>query len=199
VENNIMKTLREYIDQLDEISRRDLLRGAGATAGLAVTDAISAPFKHITHIDQMTNEPTGKYTIVKSDNNQASIIILNRDELGGVTIIVPGYIDADIKTRGIFPLQAQGRIKFGNGPVLSVTFSQLSIGNTAVISTPGIGKKILTHAGEMKIEIPLSRSGVVVYKFTLEPDTISREQSKNLKELADPHAIDRIEKLVKYK
>ena len=30
-----MKTLREYIDQLDEISRRDFLRGAGATAGLA--------------------------------------------------------------------------------------------------------------------------------------------------------------------
>jgi colicin import membrane protein len=30
-----MKTLREYLDQLDEISRRDFLRGAGATAGLA--------------------------------------------------------------------------------------------------------------------------------------------------------------------
>jgi hypothetical protein len=30
-----MKTLREYIDQLDEISRRDFIKGAGATAGLA--------------------------------------------------------------------------------------------------------------------------------------------------------------------
>jgi hypothetical protein len=35
-----MKTLREYIDQLDEISRRDFLKGAGATVGLA---AIGAP------------------------------------------------------------------------------------------------------------------------------------------------------------
>jgi hypothetical protein len=35
-----MKTLREYIDQLDEISRRDFIKGAGATAGLA---AIGAP------------------------------------------------------------------------------------------------------------------------------------------------------------
>jgi hypothetical protein len=35
-----MKTLREYIDQLDEISRRDFLKGAGATAGLA---AVGAP------------------------------------------------------------------------------------------------------------------------------------------------------------
>jgi len=32
-----MKTLREYIDQLDEISRRDFLKGVGATAGLAAT------------------------------------------------------------------------------------------------------------------------------------------------------------------
>jgi hypothetical protein len=28
-----MKTLREYIDKIDEISRRDFLRGAGAVAG----------------------------------------------------------------------------------------------------------------------------------------------------------------------
>jgi hypothetical protein len=37
-----MKTLREYIDQLDEISRRDFIKGAGATAGLA---AMGAPTK----------------------------------------------------------------------------------------------------------------------------------------------------------
>ena len=30
-----MKTLREYIDQLDEISRRDFIKGTAATAGLA--------------------------------------------------------------------------------------------------------------------------------------------------------------------
>ena len=34
-----MKTLREYIDQLDEISRRDFIKGAGATAGLAAMGA----------------------------------------------------------------------------------------------------------------------------------------------------------------
>jgi hypothetical protein len=39
-----MKTLREYIDQLDEISRRDFLKGAGATAGLAAMGA-AAPAK----------------------------------------------------------------------------------------------------------------------------------------------------------
>jgi hypothetical protein len=35
-----MKTLREYIDQLDEISRRDFLKGAGATAALAGAGAL---------------------------------------------------------------------------------------------------------------------------------------------------------------
>ncbi len=35
-----MKTLREYMDQLDEISRRDALKYAGATAGLAAADAL---------------------------------------------------------------------------------------------------------------------------------------------------------------
>ena len=35
-----MKTLREYIDRLDEISRRDFLKGAGATAGLAAGSAL---------------------------------------------------------------------------------------------------------------------------------------------------------------
>jgi hypothetical protein len=42
-----MKTLREYIDQLDEISRRDFLKGAGAatvagTAGLVGLDQYSS-------------------------------------------------------------------------------------------------------------------------------------------------------------
>ena len=34
-----MKTLREYIDQLDEITRRDFLRGAGAALGSVVLGA----------------------------------------------------------------------------------------------------------------------------------------------------------------
>jgi hypothetical protein len=50
-----MKTLREYIDQLDEISRRDFLKGAGATAGLAAmgAQAQNAPR------DAVAYKPTG--------------------------------------------------------------------------------------------------------------------------------------------
>ena len=40
-----MKTLREYIDKIDEISRRDFLKGAGAAAagaGLAMANPTKA-------------------------------------------------------------------------------------------------------------------------------------------------------------
>jgi len=37
-----MKTLREIMDQLDEISRRDLLKGAGAAAVAGATDSANA-------------------------------------------------------------------------------------------------------------------------------------------------------------
>ena len=51
-----MKTLREYIDQLDEISRRDFLKGAGAAAGLSILgkpgQAIAQAFKHYNFTDE---------------------------------------------------------------------------------------------------------------------------------------------------
>ena len=46
-----MKTLREYIDQLDEISRRDFLKGAGATAGLAAIGDVQAQKSRYTSAD----------------------------------------------------------------------------------------------------------------------------------------------------
>ena len=192
--------IREMLDSLDEISRRDFLKGAGATAGLAATDAISAPFKHSTPVDPMTNKSIGKFTTIKSDNNQAFISILNSGP-GSVSINVPEYIDTQIKTRSVFPLQAQGRIKFGNGPVLPITLGQFKIGKFAIIDTAGIRQKILTHTGEMKIEIPLSRSGAVVYKFTIEPDATSQELAKNNKDLdeASDDAVARILELSKNK
>jgi hypothetical protein len=48
-----MKTLREYIDQLDEISRRDFLKGAGATAGLAAVGAPKAQTSESEIVEQM--------------------------------------------------------------------------------------------------------------------------------------------------
>jgi anaerobic selenocysteine-containing dehydrogenase len=56
-----MKTLREYIDQLDEISRRDFLKGAGATVGAT---ALGAP----KDAKSLTFDPqTNTYTFDQTD------------------------------------------------------------------------------------------------------------------------------------
>jgi hypothetical protein len=49
-----MKTLREYIDQLDEISRRDFIKGAGATAGLAAMGAPGLALANSPYINSFT-------------------------------------------------------------------------------------------------------------------------------------------------
>jgi hypothetical protein len=53
-----MKTLREYLDQLDEISRRDFLKGAGATAGLAAVGAPKDAEAQTTNYVQLANYAT---------------------------------------------------------------------------------------------------------------------------------------------
>jgi TAT (twin-arginine translocation) pathway signal sequence len=62
-----MKTLREYIDQLDEISRRDFLKGAGATAGLAAMGA-SQPAMSEENYGQIVYDMLWLYEICKGDN-----------------------------------------------------------------------------------------------------------------------------------
>jgi hypothetical protein len=89
-----MKTLREYIDQLDEISRRDALKYAGATAagaalgvaGKTAYDQSSAsitipndPQIHwlISYIEEMTNHPHSRYGS-KLDKIRKAILPLDR-------------------------------------------------------------------------------------------------------------------------
>jgi hypothetical protein len=66
-----MKTLREYIEILDEISRRDFLKGAGATAGLAAMGApkdAKADWERLPSItDKMTDEVTNRFVNVSND------------------------------------------------------------------------------------------------------------------------------------
>jgi hypothetical protein len=66
-----MKTLREYLDQLDEISRRDFLKGAGATAGLAAVGApkdAKADWERLPSItDKMSDEVTDRFINVSND------------------------------------------------------------------------------------------------------------------------------------
>jgi hypothetical protein len=60
-----MKTIREYIDQLNEINRRDFIKGAGATAGLAAMGSAQANWQKqgdILGVDSGTGKLTGQNT-----------------------------------------------------------------------------------------------------------------------------------------
>lgn len=79
-----MKSLREYIDQLDEISRRDFLKGVGATAGAAALGGVSQSAKSQI-IGGGENEAkiaatkAGSvfYGLAKESNREAAIYVIN--------------------------------------------------------------------------------------------------------------------------
>ena len=87
-----MKTLREYWDQLDEISRRDFLKGAGATAGLAATSGAKASTRNLTQEDiKIMQEFFSLYFMVKKyyprglegfPQNQRMTTAINRFKYG---------------------------------------------------------------------------------------------------------------------
>jgi hypothetical protein len=215
-----MKTLREYIDQLDEISRRDFLKGAGATAGLAATDAIAAPFIHGQNVDPMTNKVQGSRSTVVSNDGLARLYIQwNSGDTGVWLELNQGRLGYD-SVAGGFPLQ-NVRIKLGSGPVentygtIGKDFKSMQIGSPN--ESKKLANRILKHSGEIKVEAELRGGNTKVFKFTIEQDAVTRSQAQaptqqqlasvrqamameeeSLDEASDD-AIKRIEELTKYK
>jgi hypothetical protein len=194
-----MKTLREYIDQLDEISRRDFLKGAGATAGLAATDAISAPFKHGQHKDELENKLTNKYSTVRSDNGDAELYIGWNN---GVTLRVPGKRFERTGTDLGMP-SSSARIKFGSEPAKSIIIILTKDYKSAVLGSSdptGLAKKIISYNGPLKIEANIASLGSKIFSFTIEQDSVTKNiREEEVDETATPDAVARIEELVKYK
>jgi hypothetical protein len=195
-----MKTLREYIDQLDEISRRDFLKGAGATAGLAATDAISAPFKHGQHKDELENKLTDKYSTVRSDNGDAVLYIgWNK----GVTLNVSGKRFE--RTGSAFGRPSSlARIKFGSEPAEGIAIildKDYKIGTLINKADPTyLAKKIISYNGPLKIEANIASLGSKIFSFTIEQDSVTKNiREEEVDETATPDAVARIEELIKYK
>ena len=137
-----MKTLREYIDQLDEISRRDFLKGAGATAGLA---AIGAPKdakadweKPFVNIDQMTGKThvfwtnnsvdnTAKLMLVKKGNDFVlPELILQQGTFERRAPYGTSEIWVDVDDNQIMRTDQNyipGRMRIDNGQVFSIRFA----------------------------------------------------------------------------
>jgi len=157
--------------ELAELTRRDFLKGAGAAAVIGATSAVSAaPFKHGTFRDQMTGQTQGKYSTVKSDNSNAVLEIRwpGTNQSGFVIDIPGGVIDRSRYGAG-------ARIKIGN-KVEEIYLNPLSDSDfsSAGVLDDSIARRILTTPGELLIEIPIYRKGKQIYRFTIQPDIISK-------------------------
>ena len=161
---------------LEDLSRRGFLKGVGAVAGSAATGAMAAPFRHGEYKDQMSGKSQGKYSKVRADNGNATL-----------TLHWPGSdqprIDIDLpgKTINFGASGAAGaRVKIGNGPVIETYLNRGQSGNYswgAILDT-NLVRKILTHSGELKIEVNIFRTGPEIFKFTIEQDNITKSIPK---------------------
>ena len=143
--------------------------GAAAVAG-AAGGAMAAPFRHGEYKDQMTGANQGKYSIIKSDNSSAYLhISWPGTTYSGFIITIPRTI-INLRVSG-----TGGRIKIG-GKVEDIQLNRMSDGDpySAGVSDAAIARKILTTPGELLVEVPIYREGNQIYKFTVEPDLITK-------------------------
>jgi TonB family protein len=160
---------------LEDMSRRGFLKGLGAAAGMAATGASAAPFSHGEYKDQMTGKSDGKYSKVRSDDGRATLTLdWPVGGRGQLIVSIPGTT-INFGARG-----AAGRIKIGSGPVQDVWLNQGQTGSYswAGILNNSLISKILSHSGEVKIEVPFYRTGPEIFKFTIEQDNITKSMPK---------------------
>jgi len=157
---------------LQEVDRRGFLKGMGAAAGMAATGAQAAPFSHGEYKDQMTGKSQGRYSKVKADNGNATLTLRwPGSDQPRIDIDLPGKI-INFGASGA----AGARVKVGNGPVIETYLNRGQSGNYswgAILDT-NLVRKILTHSGELKIEVNIFQTGPEIFKFTIEQDNITK-------------------------
>ena len=180
--------IREMLDRLDEISRRDFLKGAGATAGLAATDAMSAPWKVTSTTDQMTDKKSKDLSVV-SDDNRAFLKFWPESNSAAFALIKQEVLKAG--SNDII----YGAIRFGSSNPEAFMLKRDSKGRYHVgwFYHPELAKKIMNFTGRLLIQVPIYGKGDEIYKFTIEP---IKEQEVDE---ASEDAVKRIEQLVQYK
>jgi hypothetical protein len=123
-----MKTIREYIDQLDEINRRDFIKGAGAAAGLAAMGQAKADWQKQADIPYVGPKDTG--TAVQNYRNTSTdgsaILTLYKDQGSSMTI---GNKAGKWNPKSLTPM---GAVKIDNDPAFKVKF--MIMGNPAIAS-----------------------------------------------------------------
>jgi hypothetical protein len=126
-----MKTLREMMDQLDEINRRDFIKGAGAAAGLAAMGQAKADWQKqadIPHTDPKT-APIQNYRNTSTDGS--AILTLYKGQGGSMTIANrAGKWNPKSNT-------PMGAVKIDSDPAFKVEFAVMGNPAVASIFSPG--------------------------------------------------------------
>jgi hypothetical protein len=108
-----MKTLREYIDMLDEISRRDFLKGAGAAA---VGAAMGSPKDAKADRSWKQDEFTGKWkSTMNAENFNGAYLNVDQDrKLVRISLITPiNFTPANIQKGNLhYPKITSSKVGF---------------------------------------------------------------------------------------
>lgn len=192
-----MKTLREYIEILDEISRRDFLKGVGATAGLAATGAAKADWQKqadILHVGGEGN-PVTNYKNTSSDGS-AVLAAYTNPSSAGVTNTKGAWNQA---RRGV---ELSGAIKIDGGAPIAIEFHNMRPQTASIVAPGGVGgdaasQKIINAILNAKQSIVMDARdlGGGILQFS----SNGIREDEELDEAGTPDAVKRIEQLVQYK
>jgi len=164
-------------ESLEEIDRRGFLKGMGAAAMTgAAGSAVAAPFKHGEYTDQMTDKNVGKYSAVRSNDGLAELEIAWGD---GVWFVLKtrAMLEINKVVSGEYRIQYfrysfNGKLVEESG-IVNKQLRSMQIGSTPDASK-ALANKLLKQPGEFKIEIELFGEGKRVFKFKIEPDSVSK-------------------------
>jgi hypothetical protein len=215
-----MKTLREYIDQLDEISRRDFLKGAGATAGLAAMGApkdAKADWFSGAYKDNLTGQSMPFMNNFSQENPNIQLSMRNWSNLGGNVLVMLGFPKVSL-TGNV--------VSFGNMEGIKTTFSAmvgdkvfrgldgiLIPSNDSTMFLLGVQNKFNRQLFQTIIDSYVDDKGTndiaievgsKVYRFKGQVAQQGQRspapmREEDVDEAATPDAVARIEELIKYK
>ena len=199
----IMKTLREYMDKLDEISRRDFLKGAGAAAIAGAAGGAKADWEKDDVTDRMSDEVTKRYKNV-STNGEATLQYFPKD--GQLTLLRSGgyWKPSD----GIGQTPDFGRIRIDNHPVRNIRFMYVrgpanmvsivgmegSFGRWASADFHTMLKELLN--AQSRILIDTSNIGGDILQFN---PNVKENLEQEVAEQVGPDAVQKVEDLFRNK
>lgn len=175
--------------RIDEITRRDLLKGIGAAGALAATGAKAAPFRHITTDPDPMDDTQQTFATLTSKDWGASIQLHYKQ--GVIAIILTGDYDSFKVDTFRYGNEYQNvRMRFGQQPVLNrqaqITGSNY---NVLQLNDPELIKKFVDFDGTFLWETNILGQGKKVFAFDVDPDHIlKRFYQGNDKEKAELQA-----------